>query len=136
MDDEAKENYYKWKKARFTKKLRRSMTRAESVLWEALRNRKCNNLKFRRQVNIGPYIVDFLCKEYSVIVEVDGSIHSEEFQKEHDIGRDEYLTYKGYRVLRFTNANVMNDLDNVLSKICECVLEMQNEFPLLRKGEG
>ncbi|MDA0376482.1 MAG: DUF559 domain-containing protein [bacterium] len=55
------------RKCRFTKKLRRSMTPTETILWDRLRNKKFNGLKFRRQVNIGPHIVDFLCKQYKVV---------------------------------------------------------------------
>ena len=82
MNEEAQYRLYKKRKCTFTKKLRRSMTPTEAILWEILRNRKFKGLKFRRQMNIGPYIVDFLCKEYKVALEIDGGIHDEEDQKE------------------------------------------------------
>ena len=108
---------------RFAKSLRKHMTEAETILWNALRNRQCDNLKFRRQVPIAWYVVDFLCMEKSLIVEVDGGIHDE--QKEYDTEREEDLRKKGYHILRFTNEQVFNNLQDVLSTICKAPLSWQ-----------
>ncbi len=102
-------------KTRFAKRLRKRMTKAETILWDALRSRCLDGLKFRRQVPVGWYIADFLCFEQSLIIEIDGPIH--DMQKEYDAFRETYLSQKGYRVIHFTNTEVINDLSFVLSKI-------------------
>ncbi len=97
------------------RELRRRATEAERVLWERLRNRRLGGLKFRRQHPLGPYIVDFYCAEHRLVIEVDGPIH--ERQKERDALRTEYLEAYGYRVLRFTNEDVLTDIEAVLERI-------------------
>lgn len=77
--------------AAFAKDLRKQQTNGEKLLWQNVRNRKYHGLKFRRQVPIGPYIVDFLCVEKNVIVEIDGCTHWEEEAKKHDRERDMFL---------------------------------------------
>ncbi len=86
-------------------------------MWHALRNRKCGGLKFRRQVNIGPYIADFLCKEHHVIIELDGKIHEKIEQRERDINRDEYLEELGYKILRITNEELNKSITTTLESI-------------------
>ena len=93
--------------------LRQNMTEFEQELWFYLRGRKIQNLKFCRQVPIGKYIVDFLCKDKRLIIELDGSGHLEEKQEIHDKIRDEYLKSLGYKILRIYN-NELNNIDNVL----------------------
>ena len=93
--------------------LRQNMTEFEQELWFYLRDRRFQNLKFCRQVPIGNYIVDFLCKEKRIIVELDGSWHLEEKQETHDKIRDEYLKSLGYKILRIYN-NELNNIENVL----------------------
>ena len=97
------------------------MTPAERYLWQYVRARKLRGLKFRRQVPIGAYIVDFYCHQYRVIIEVDGSIHNEAVQREHDKFRENELKNMGYTVLRFTNEEVMLDIDYVQNAIIEAV---------------
>lgn len=89
------------------------MTEFEQELWFYLRGRKFQNMKFYRQVPIGKYIVDFLCKDKRLIIELDGSGHLEEKQEMHDKIRDEYLKSLGYKILRIYN-NELNNIDNVL----------------------
>lgn len=89
----------------FAKDLRKRMTLAEKILWKELRER--SSLKIRRQVPIGIYIVDFLCVEHRLVIEVDGPIHNA--QLDYDRTRDEELRTKGYAVLRFANDEVMRD---------------------------
>ena len=93
--------------------LRQNMTEFEQELWFYLRGRKFQNMKFYRQVPIGKYIVDFLCKDKRLIIELDGSGHLEEKQEMHDKIRDEYLKSLGYKILRIYN-NELNNIDNVL----------------------
>jgi very-short-patch-repair endonuclease len=95
------------------KHLRASMTDAERKLWYALRSRSIGP-KFRRQVPLGPFIVDFACFEMKIIVEVDGSQHA---KNQHDVARDLYFNERGYRVLRFWNNDVLRNLDGVLQAI-------------------
>jgi len=117
MDEEIKEALYKKNKSRFTKKLRRSMTHEEAILWRVLRNRRCRGLKFCRQVNVGPYIADFICREQRVIIEIDGKIHEKAEQKEHDDIRDKYFIERDYKILRITNDKVHESLPEVLEMI-------------------
>jgi very-short-patch-repair endonuclease len=95
--------------------MRAEPTFAERVMWDRLRNRKLAGLKFRRQVPVGPYIADFLCKEASLIVEFDGPNHDPDY----DAKRDAWLRSQGYRVMRFVNADIGNRLVEVLEAIRE-----------------
>jgi very-short-patch-repair endonuclease len=99
----------------FPRKLRKNMTDTERVLWYHLRNRQIEKYKFRRQHPIGKYIVDFICLERFLIIEVDGSQHFE--QHVYDKERDQYLNNKGYRVVRFWNNEVLQEMDGVLEEI-------------------
>ena len=92
------------------------MTEFENKLWLRLKKRGFKNLKFCRQVPIGDYIVDFLCKEKRVIIELDGSGHLEEEQIKHDEKRDKYLKSLGYKILRIYN-NELNKIESVLEFI-------------------
>ncbi len=96
---------------------RRNPTPAEATLWAALRGRRLSGLKFRRQHPFGPYVLDAFCVEHQLEVEVDGGIHDELAQIEHDERRTEYLNEHGVRILRFTNAEIENHLDQVLKRI-------------------
>ena len=113
--------------------LRKRETPAEKKLWSALRNKKAGNFKFRRQHPIGYYIVDFYSHEKYLIVEIDGSIHEEEDNKEYDRIRQEQLENIGYVFLRFTNSDVMNSLDKVVGEINAFLTSPPT--PLL-EGEG
>jgi very-short-patch-repair endonuclease len=109
----------KWKTLHpVAKGMRKEQTEAEDFLWQLLRNRKLGD-KFRRQHPIHKFIADFVCIEKKLIIEVDGSIHNESDTKEHDEGRTYMLEDIGYRVIRFSNAEVLRNSDNVLKKIEE-----------------
>ena len=97
------------------KKLRKNMTDAERLLWRHLRNRELGGYKFRRQRPIGPYIVDFVCLEKKLVIEVDGGQHAG--QVELDAKRSDYLKEKGYRILRFWNNEVLTETESVLTVI-------------------
>ena len=112
---------------RFAKQLRKDMTDAEKKLWYALRDRRFENFKFRRQVPIGKYIAAFICQDCKLIVEVDGSQHE---GSEHDKERDAWLTSVGYRVLRFWNIDTFKALDGTLLAI----LDALNETPHSSRG--
>lgn len=101
-------------KRAFARALLREMTEAEDRLWQELRGRRLDRLKFRRQVPIGPYVADFLCAEAFLIVEVDGSQHAD---LAYDQRRAEALKARGLRVLRFWNDEVLRELDSVCDTI-------------------
>ena len=90
--------------------LRKSSTNAEALLWSHLRNRRFHDLKVRRQMPLGRFIADFYCHELRLVIELDGGQHSEEI----DQPRTHWLEEEGYRVVRFWNHEVMNNLDGVL----------------------
>jgi very-short-patch-repair endonuclease len=89
-------------KRSFAKRMRGAPTMNERALWQMLRNRRLETLKFRRQVPIGPYVVDFLCLRHRLIVEADGPFHDDA----KDAIRDTWLTSQGFRVLRFANKEI------------------------------
>ncbi len=99
------------------KKLRREMTPAETILWKELKGNRLNSLHFRRQQIVHGYFADFYCHQHELILELDGKIH--ELQKEYDAEREEYLTALGFRIIRFTNAEITRNLEAVLQKIVE-----------------
>jgi very-short-patch-repair endonuclease len=99
---------------RRARSLRRRSTRAEWVLWLALRDRRLGGLKFARQQPLGPYYADFVCREQRLIVEVDGGQHAD---NPADRKRDDYLTALGYRVVRVWNNEVLGNLDGVLEML-------------------
>ena len=99
------------------RELRENQTPAEGVLWELLRNRQVANLKFRRQHQIGPYIVDFFCNDLKLVVELDGEVHSGEAQVKKDQKRQAYLESLGFEVLRFDNEQFLEDPEAALNQI-------------------
>jgi very-short-patch-repair endonuclease len=92
--------------------LRTSSTDVENLLWTQLRRKQFAGLKFRRQQPIDNYIVDFVCFEKRGVIEVDGGQHASERDK--DAKRDEYLIRNGFKVLRFWNNEVLQNMDGVL----------------------
>jgi len=103
-------------------RLRKQSTPAEAKLWQALRNRKLNGLRFRRQHPVGRFILDFYCPSEKLVIEIDGSIHTQ--QEDYDAQRTEELEKYGYRVLRFTNEAVLNSLNTVLEEIYRATLQL------------
>jgi very-short-patch-repair endonuclease len=102
------------------KKLRKNLTDEERILWAYLRNKGVNGVKFRRQEPIGRYIVDFVCYEQRLVVEIDGSQHAEA-QRRYDLKRDNYLRGMGYNVVRFWNSDVKENLEGVIHRVIELV---------------
>lgn len=103
-------------KKEYRRRLRRKNTKAEAVLWQELRASK-RGVKFRRQVSIGPYIVDFYCHECRLVVELDGPIHEDEDWKEYDVRRQAWIESQGYIVIRFLNDEVLFEREDVLRQI-------------------
>jgi very-short-patch-repair endonuclease len=105
--------------------LRRADIPAEGRLWISLRNRRLQNFKFIRQAPLGPYIVDFLCREARLIVEVDGATHSEDRQIAYDGRRGVYLKAQGYRIVRIQNHDIYRHINDVLDMI---LLALEGKF--------
>ena len=101
--------------------LRREETIAEKRLWEQLRNRTLEGFKFSRQVPIGPYIVDFVCRDQRLIVEVDGATHATENELANDNRRTGFLKSESYTVIRFQNDEIMSGMDEVLTLILQAL---------------
>jgi len=97
------------------RQLRASQTDAERLLWLRLRDRRLNGAKFRRQVPIGPYIVDFVCQDAKLVIELDGGQHGD--QVNYDANRSAWLAAHGYRVVRFWNNELLENEQGVLTTI-------------------
>lgn len=98
------------------KNLRQNMTDAEQKLWYYLRGKRFLGYKFKRQVPIGKYIVDFLCVDNKLIIELDGSQHLQQENISYDIERSEYLKSKGYKIIRIFD-NELSNIESVLEYI-------------------
>ena len=102
---------------RFAAEMRAKMTPAEHYLWEYLKKNQLDGLKFRRQHPMGAYIVDFYCHSKKLIIEVDGKYHEEGVQPAKDEFRDNEMERFDIKVLRFTNDEVLNEIERVLEEI-------------------
>jgi len=100
-----------------TRELRTKETEAEVLLWKLLRNRQLMGFKFRRQHQFGDYVADFYCHEAQLVIECDGPVHEDNERWHHDQNRDAYMIAQGLRVLRFSNAEILNEPDSVLDEI-------------------
>ena len=101
--------------------LRKNQTPQEKKLWDLLRNRNFHNLKFKRQVPIGKYVVDFLCEEKKLIIELDGGQHNEEENIIKDNERTAYFKKAGYKIIRFWNNEIDENIEGVYLKLSEIV---------------
>jgi very-short-patch-repair endonuclease len=99
------------------RRLRNNMTQAEMALWKRLRKGQLSGLHFRRQHPINQFIADFYCHSLRLVIEVDGEIHKQFYQEERDQGRDAYMLEHQIRVLRFTNTQVIENIDEVINEI-------------------
>ena len=99
----------------FSRRLRLQQTEAEQILWSRLSKKQLAGLRFRRQHPIRRFIVDFYCHRKRLVIEVDGKIHRK--QKEYDRKREDILKASGYHVIRFTNEEILDDVDSVLMRI-------------------
>ena len=107
----------KMKLRSYARQLRKQSTPLEVKVWQHLRSRRFQELKFRRQCPMGAYIVDFICFEKMLIIEIDGGQHNASKQQAYDNRRTEYLKKLGYRVLRFWNNDVLTHFDTVMDQI-------------------
>ena len=110
------------------KAMRANMTPAESKLWKSLRQRlPLEGTHFRRQVRLARFIVDFCCLRAKLIIEVDGNQHGYDGHREEDARRSLAIEAEGFRVLRFSNADVLQEIDSVLETIRAAVAEPEVE---------
>lgn len=102
---------------KFARDMRKDPTKAEKKLWAALRLFKSDGFKFRRQVPFDNYIVDFACHEAKLIIEVDGHTHTSEMEKRHDERRQRFLESRRYKILRYWNENVLENIEQVYEEV-------------------
>lgn len=114
------------------KNLRNRPTEAEKLLWRHLRAKQLEGLKFRRQQPIDNYVVDFVCFEKRIVIEIDGGQHA--IQRDKDIVRDKYLIENEFKILRFWNNEVLQNIEGVLEVIRENCLCHPPLSPLPSKG--
>jgi very-short-patch-repair endonuclease len=112
---------------RAAKRLRRDQTDAERVLWFHLRGHRLRGLKFKRQVPLDRYVVDFFCADARLIIELDGGQHA--IRTEQDASRTKILEAMGYLVLRFWNNDVLQNTEGVLEEILNTLLQHRSEPP-------
>ena len=115
------------------RKLRNEATHAERRLWSYLGNSRLNGHKFSRQMPLGPYVCDFLCRRSKLVVELDGESHAA--TAVHDARRDQFMLEQGYTVLRFSNADVMENVEGVVAMIGASLADAPTPGPS-RKREG
>ena len=106
-------------KYQLARNLRKNSTPEERKIWNLLRNRKFLNLKFKRQFPIGQYIVDFVCEEKKIVIEIDGGQHNELEEQIKDDIRTKFIETKGYKVYRFWNNDIKENIDGVYQKLIE-----------------
>ncbi len=123
---------------RRARRLRKTPTRAEDFFWSLVRDRQLKGLRFRRQVPIGFYVVDFACLSARLIIEADGGVHA--LRTFDDAKRDAWLRSQGFEVLRFPNADILGRPNDVLAAICRAVDRPPSERlrrpPSPEMGEG
>jgi very-short-patch-repair endonuclease len=117
---------------KFAKSMRRLPTDAEALLWKHLRGGRLIEFKFKRQQPIGEFIVDFVCFERRLVVEVDGGQH----QIETDSARTQWLQGQGFTILRFWNNEILRSSEEVLESIIRALRESPSPQPLSREGRG
>ncbi|MBW5435623.1 endonuclease domain-containing protein [Bradyrhizobium canariense] len=122
------------------KQLRQAMTRAETLLWRYLKANRMDGVGIRRQTPIGNYIADFVCFSSKLIIEVDGESHDSEERQKADQQRDAFFAAEGFQVLRFTNEQVMTNLEGVVEAIRQAASAGARGLPpsltLPHKGGG
>jgi very-short-patch-repair endonuclease len=108
----------------FARRLRKDQTDAEKLLWNILRSRQLLGLKFRRQHSIGPYILDFYCHDCKLCIELDGGQHYTKEGQQGDEARAAFLQTRGIQILRFSNLDVLKNLEGVLLTVVEKVTSL------------
>jgi very-short-patch-repair endonuclease len=122
------------------RQLRQAMTRAETLLWRYLKADRIDGFGFRRQVPLRNYIADFACLSVKLIVELDGESHDFEERQQADQSRDAFFTSEGFHVLRFTNEQVLTNLEGIVEVIRQTASSRASDLPpsltLPHKGGG
>lgn len=113
------------KKFAFAEDLRRNMTETEKILWEELRLKKCEGLKFRRQHPYGKFVLDFYCYSEKLCIEIDGGIHKEKRNVDYDKVRTKILKDNGNDEIRFTNQEILEDIEKVKVRIKKWITEVR-----------
>ncbi|MDP2669097.1 MAG: endonuclease domain-containing protein [bacterium] len=114
--------------------LRRNIPDPENVLWQYLKNRKLNNLKFRRQFSIGRYVADFYCPALLLVIEIDGDYHTKKEIKKYDADRENFMSSLEINCLRFSNRDVEENIGSVINKISSFSLSLRRRGS--RSDEG
>jgi very-short-patch-repair endonuclease len=109
-------------------------TRAEALFWEQVRAGRLNGHKFKRQVPIAPYTVDFLCSSSRLVVELDGRPHEDPLQQAKDQQRDRFLEQQGFQVLRFSNDEFLGNPQLVMEKVLQVIGRTYGPAPLLKES--
>ncbi len=115
--------------AQFARHLRTNQTDCEHLLWQRLRSRQIANLKFRRQFPCPPFVLDFYCVELRLAIELDGGQHYETAGVVHDRRRSNFLSQQGIDVVRFSNLEVLQQMDDVLEQIIRIAAERKMPSP-------
>jgi len=110
------------------KVMRENMTQAEKAVWELLKEKKVLGLRFKPQHPFDIFIADFYCHSLKLVVEIDGGIHKSNDQREYDIGREAEFEYWKIKVIRFTNEEVVNDINFIQNKIKQICSERRSEL--------
>ncbi|MCK4859620.1 MAG: endonuclease domain-containing protein [Candidatus Omnitrophica bacterium] len=113
-------------KIQLAKEFRKSPTKSEKIMWNAIRNRQCLNLKFRRQHLIKGYLVDFYCYELKLAIEIDGSVHLDDIQIKKDIERQKIIEDQGIKFFRVKSEDVEYNIKKVLNRL---EIFINNNFP-------
>ncbi len=116
--------------------LRKSMTEAESLLWDRLRGRKCGRLKFRRQQIIEGFIADFYCELAQLVVEVDGGIHNDPKVKQNDEHREKVFKARGIKTIRFKNDEIITNAESALAQIADACKTFKKQSRLAEWENG
>jgi len=105
------------------------MTKAEFMLWQKLKSKQLEGVKFRRQYGVGQFVIDFYCTELKLAIEVDGESHFQDGAQEYDWERQAFIESVGIRFLRFTNDEVYGNLEGVLERIIQKIGELRDDPP-------
>jgi len=118
------------------RRLRRASTEVEALFWESVRGKKVLGLKFRRQYGIENYILDFYIPSLRIAIEIDGGVHQIESVREKDLNKDTFLKENGIEVIRFTNDELLNDLNTSMQKLENVLFEIRPHLSFPSQGEA
>jgi very-short-patch-repair endonuclease len=129
--------HYNKKLQPLAQKLRKNLTKSEACLWKyVLRAKQLKGYPFRRQRPVLQYIADFFCKELMLIIELDGITHDNKISHTKDIQREERLTRAGFKIVRFTDEEVLNNIAGVISKLEKIISDIEISTPLIPRQRG